>query len=165
MRYFQRFWDELRGIEQADWGCSWWYFETDDQGNVTRQIENYYSGPLHRYDKLHPEDHYGGLSKVALNLVEFAQFEIPRERFEAAWNLDKRKQRCAFADFLERLALKKTGPEDWFKFAVTHYFDKTLEEIRRELVRLSIEEPEGEPSIARQSQFRSWAETLRSSLS
>ncbi len=33
MRYFKRYWNKLRGDEHDDWGCSWWFFETDAEGS------------------------------------------------------------------------------------------------------------------------------------
>lgn len=86
MRYFKRRWDESRGDQFDAWGQSWWFFETDDQGNVTRQMEAYEQGRTLRYNAGHIEDQYGGLSEEPLNLNEFRTFEITRAEFESAWN-------------------------------------------------------------------------------
>jgi hypothetical protein len=85
MRYFKRYWDEPRGAPYSAWGCSWWYFETDDTGAVLRQVEVYDRGPTLRYDEHHLTDESGGLSDKPLDLGEFAGYEIPREEFERAW--------------------------------------------------------------------------------
>jgi hypothetical protein len=41
MQYFKAYWDESRGDKFDSWGRSWWYFETDDGGNVLRQVEKF----------------------------------------------------------------------------------------------------------------------------
>ncbi len=49
-------------------------------------------------------------------------------------------QRLQFADFLDRLAVAKGhwGIGDHGRFVVTHYADDEIEEMRRTIVRLSI---------------------------
>jgi len=85
MRYFKRYWDERRGDSHDAWGCSWWYFETDDAGVVTRQVEVYDRGPTLRYDERHLNDEFGGLSDQPLDLGVFAGPEIAQEEFEQVW--------------------------------------------------------------------------------
>lgn len=85
MRYFKRYWDEPRGDTHNAWGCSWWYFETDDTGIVSRQVEVYESGPTLRYDTRRLNDEFGGLTDQPLDLGEFASFEVQREEFERVW--------------------------------------------------------------------------------
>jgi hypothetical protein len=46
-----------------------------------------------------------------------------------------------FADFLNRLVSGDTNPEEWQTLVVGHFVDDRLEEIRRQLVRLSIASP------------------------
>ena len=84
-RYFKRYWNESPSGARGDWGSSWWYFETDDAGVVIRQVEIYERGPKLRYSEAHQEDEFGGLSEVALDLTEFAQFGIAAEDFERVW--------------------------------------------------------------------------------
>ncbi|WP_460666457.1 hypothetical protein [Kribbella swartbergensis] len=43
--YFRRSWHETRGDDHDDWGTSEWYFEIDDAGWVSRQVEIYENGP------------------------------------------------------------------------------------------------------------------------
>jgi hypothetical protein len=72
--------------------------------------------------------------------------------------------RSAFASFLERMAVGAEQPHDWYDHVVLHYPDEVLEEIRRELVRLSIaRNPNGHPVwiAADREQFRTWARELR----
>jgi hypothetical protein len=85
MRYFKRYWDESRGDAHDAWGGSWWYFEADGGGAVSRQVEVYDRGPTLRYAWGRPGDEFGGLSDQPLDLAEFAGFEIPRPEFERVW--------------------------------------------------------------------------------
>jgi hypothetical protein len=85
MKYFKRRWEENRGDQHDDWGCSWWFFEIDDGGNVLRQIEEYDRGPKKRYSEENPEDLDGGLSEKPLDLLEFKPYYITKEEFEAEW--------------------------------------------------------------------------------
>lgn len=85
MKYFVRDWPESRGDEHDDWGASRWFFETDDQGAVIRQIEVYASGPTLRYDREHDQDAHGRLSEKPLDLNEFQVFKTDVETFRAAW--------------------------------------------------------------------------------
>lgn len=85
MRYFKRFWNEPRSGAQSVWGCSWWYFETDAAGIVSRQIEVYDRGPTLRYHLQGPQDEFGRLTDQPLDLLEFASYEIEPKEFEQAW--------------------------------------------------------------------------------
>jgi hypothetical protein len=85
MRYFKHYWDEPRGDEHNAWGRSSWYFETNEAGVVSRQIEVYEHGPILRYDQNKVDDEFGKLSEALLDIGEFSSFEIQREDFEQAW--------------------------------------------------------------------------------
>ena len=89
MHYFKRQWDELRGDEHDDWGTSIWYFETEPDFSVTRQIEVYASGTVLHYDRQHLGDTYGGLSDQPLGADDFAQFAIEQSEFEQVWSSRK----------------------------------------------------------------------------
>ncbi|UII25050.1 hypothetical protein LVD15_17265 [Fulvivirga maritima] len=84
--YFKRHWDETRGDDYDSWGTSDWWFETDETGEVIRQMEFYEAGPVLKYNELYPEDKYGGLSEVPLDLKEFKDFAITEQDFENQWN-------------------------------------------------------------------------------
>ena len=72
--------------------------------------------------------------------------------------------RNSFADFLDRYADNKTGPTEWDNFVVQHYGDSFLEEIRRCVVRLAINNlPIHGDTDAARDLIRSWATLLRSS--
>ena len=86
MRYLKYRWNEDRGDEHSDWGCSWWYFEVGENGYPVRQIEVYDSGIRLRYDHEHLEDEFGGLG--CTNVNEFdrsADEELSAAEFETEW--------------------------------------------------------------------------------
>ena len=85
MRYFKRYWNEPRFGSGSEWGCSWWYFEADRAGVVSRQVEVYDAGPTLRYSTAQPTGEHGSLTDQPLDLNEFAAFEIPRANFEQVW--------------------------------------------------------------------------------
>ena len=60
MKYFKRNWNETRGDQYDSWGKSVWFFETDCNGEVFRQIEVYDNGKILKYDKQNIEDEFGG---------------------------------------------------------------------------------------------------------
>jgi hypothetical protein len=91
--YFKRHWDETTGDALTNsWGNSIYYFETNEEGEVFRQIEVYENGQTLRYDKNYVEDEFGGLSEVQLDLTEFEfeQFKIENAEFEQVWTKDKK---------------------------------------------------------------------------
>ena len=85
MRYFKRYWDEPRAGAHALWGCSWWYFEADESGVVSRQIEVYDRGPTLRYDLHRLNDEFGMLTDQPLDLNDLAEFGGPQAEFGRVW--------------------------------------------------------------------------------
>jgi hypothetical protein len=85
MRYYSRRWDQDRGDTVARWGASQWFFETDDDGNVLRQVEVYEAGPTLRYDATVPADAYGRLSEIPLDPNEFENLAIAADEFNRVW--------------------------------------------------------------------------------
>ena len=83
--YYQRDWDEPRGDEHDAWGTSTWYFEVDDAGYPTRQIEVYASGTILKYDAHHNDDEFGGLGDQPLDADEFRPYDISAAAFVSAW--------------------------------------------------------------------------------
>ena len=55
---------------------------------------------------------------------------------DVGFRLQPGNYRFQFADFLDRLAAAPVSVEEWQSFAVTHYPDEFLEEMRRCTVRL-----------------------------
>lgn len=85
MRYFKRNWNETRGDQYNNWGKSIWFFETENNGEVLRQIEIYDNGKALKYDNQNNEDEFGGLANQNLDLTEFIEFTIEKEEFESKW--------------------------------------------------------------------------------
>jgi hypothetical protein len=89
-RFYRRRWDETRGDEFDGWGHSLWYFETDEAGWPSRQVEVHDNGPVLRYGPGHDEDRYGGLGQVSLygSDEDWSIFEITDAEFERIWRSD-----------------------------------------------------------------------------
>ena len=86
-RYFKRAWNGSTGDKlTGSWGHSTYYFESDPNGNVLRQIESYANGNKLKYDQDHFQDEYGRLSDQPLDLEEFNDFKIEKDEFEKAWS-------------------------------------------------------------------------------
>jgi hypothetical protein len=75
-------------------GTSWWYFESADNGCVTRQVEEYASGALLRYDILRNVDAYGGLALDFIDRSETAYLDISGQAFEQVWESACRATSC-----------------------------------------------------------------------
>ncbi|MDF2189351.1 DUF433 domain-containing protein [Paraflavitalea sp. CAU 1676] len=73
------------------WGTSYYYFETDDQLNVLRQLQVFENGQVLKYDTEYLEDKLGGLSEVPLD-GEFDSFHIQKVEFEQIWASSEYKQ-------------------------------------------------------------------------
>ncbi|MBC8754757.1 hypothetical protein H2O64_08750 [Kordia sp. YSTF-M3] len=86
MNYFKRNWNESRGDEYDNWGKSIWFFETNSNGEVLRQMEVYENGKVLKYDNDHIEDEFGKLSNQKLDLDEFREFFIDKNEFDTIWN-------------------------------------------------------------------------------
>jgi hypothetical protein len=86
VRYFASVQPESRGDKHEAWGASRWFFETSDDGVVTRQVEVYDHGPTLRYDQGHSEDEDGLLSEKPLDFDDFPAFKIDPGTFDAAWS-------------------------------------------------------------------------------
>ena len=85
MRYFKRYWVEPRGDAHDAWGCSWWYFEADSAGVVTRQVEVYDRGPTLRDSAAQPSGPFGFMCDQPLDFAEFAGYEVSAPEFESVW--------------------------------------------------------------------------------
>ncbi|HEY2588175.1 MAG TPA: hypothetical protein VGI81_20700 [Tepidisphaeraceae bacterium] len=86
MRYVKGYWNEGRGDAFDSWGRSWWYFETDDTGNVLRQVGSYENGIILRYDESHLDDEYGRLAEkpVLVEQIGASGSSISKHRSRAA---------------------------------------------------------------------------------
>lgn len=86
-RWFRRRWDERRGDALDAWGGATYYFEVDDDGVPTRQIEVYEAGPRLRYGPGQEEDAFGRLAHGPLGRDEdWSEWAISGEDFQAEWD-------------------------------------------------------------------------------
>jgi hypothetical protein len=85
MRYYERRWEQGRGDQFDTWGPAVYFFETDDNGAVLRQVEVYANGTVLRYGAGHVEDDYGQLADQPLDVVAMAPFLTDESAFERAW--------------------------------------------------------------------------------
>jgi uncharacterized protein (DUF433 family) len=82
--YFKKEWDEATGEEATNsWGASIFYFETDFQFNVLRQIQIFENGNVLKYDLEYIDDKFGGLAESPIELDGFN--EIAKDQFEQLW--------------------------------------------------------------------------------
>lgn len=86
--YFKRYWEESTGQEPTDsWGRSTFYFETDDEYYVQRQLQLFENGKVLRYHMEYLDDEFGGLAEGALDGDEFEEYRISRDEFEEVWKM------------------------------------------------------------------------------
>ncbi len=91
MNYYRRHWDETTGDELTNsWGTSTFYFETDNDDNIVRQIQLFENGKALKYDKENLDDDFGGLSDQPLDMEEFEEFKISQADFEKIWQQTSR---------------------------------------------------------------------------
>lgn len=83
--YFKRPWNETRGDAYDNWGTSIWYFETNEKGEILRQIEVYENGRKLKYSSAFIADEYGCLGDQSLDLLDFQPYQIKKIAFEKVW--------------------------------------------------------------------------------
>lgn len=94
--YFKRHWDETTGNELTDkWGTSNYYFETDLEGNILKQIEIFANGNCLKYEIDYLDDKYGGISEIPIDLPGFREFQISQSEFNTVW------EDCTYKKFPE----------------------------------------------------------------
>lgn len=85
-RYFKKFWNETTGDELTDsWGNSTYYFETDKNLNVLKQIQIFENKKILKYDEQNLEDQYGFLTEQPLEIEDFDDSEISEIDFYKIW--------------------------------------------------------------------------------
>ena len=70
------------------------------------------------------------------------------------------RHRHAFAAFLERLATGEADPEQWQRLVVNHYLDDTLERVRRDCVRLRMQNEAMRWSREEKDRIHAWVQEL-----
>ena len=87
LQYFKKDWTESSGEEITDsWGTSTFYFETNNDFYISRQIQFFANGKILKYDEQHLEDEFGFLSDQPLEIDEFINCEITKVEFDEIWN-------------------------------------------------------------------------------
>jgi hypothetical protein len=87
MIYVKRYFNENSGQELTDaWGTCTYYFETDEKGEVSKQMEIFYNSKVLKYSELNKVDEFGGLSLVALDLADEGYIKITKEEFSGLWD-------------------------------------------------------------------------------
>lgn len=85
-RYFKKFWNETTGDEATDsWGSSTYYFETDENLNVLKQVQIFENKKILKYDEQNFEDQYGFLTDQPLEIENFEDSEISEIGFYEIW--------------------------------------------------------------------------------
>ncbi|AUX17059.1 hypothetical protein V8245_13825 [Flavobacterium columnare] len=83
--YFKRHFKEIRIEQNEIWGSCDYYLETNQYGEVLRQIEFYKNGKKLKYSTSFIEDDYGFLADQPIDLKEFTHFSIDKDYFEIKW--------------------------------------------------------------------------------
>ena len=88
-KYFKKFWNESSGEELTDsWGNSTYYFETDENLNVLKQVQIFQNGNTLKYDNRKIEDEYGFLTNYPLEIEDFEGNEINKAEFSQAYTFE-----------------------------------------------------------------------------
>ena len=85
--YFQRHFDEIRIEQSESWGTCDYYFETNLDGEILRQIEVYENGKRLKYSEDNFEDEFGFLGDQPIDVLDFKEFAISKSDFEIQWQL------------------------------------------------------------------------------
>ena len=83
--YYKRHFDEIRTEQSESWGTCNYYFETNQTGEVLRQIEVYENGRKLKYSQQFIKDEFGFLSDQTIDLFDFENFTIKKDNFEFQW--------------------------------------------------------------------------------
>lgn len=83
--YYKRHFNEIRTEKSETWGTCDYYFETNQNGQILRQIEVYENGKELKYSKEFIEDEYGFLADQPIDLLDFENFVINKSDFEYQW--------------------------------------------------------------------------------
>jgi hypothetical protein len=87
MLYFKREFNEVRFQGVEVWGTCIYYFETNSEGEIIRQIEVYENGTRLKYDEEFIEDEFGFLADQRIDLLEFEMLAINKNDFEYQWEI------------------------------------------------------------------------------
>ncbi len=83
--YYKRHFDEIRTENLELWGTCTYYFETNQNGEILRQVESYENGKKLKYSEQFIEDEFGFLADQPIYLIDFEEFTITKNDFEYQW--------------------------------------------------------------------------------
>lgn len=83
--YYKRYYDERRIEKSETWGTCEYYLESNQNGEILRQIEVYENGKRLKYSEELIEDEFGFLADQNIDLLEFEKFTINKTDFEYQW--------------------------------------------------------------------------------
>jgi hypothetical protein len=84
-KYYKRHFNEPRAERSELWGTCDYYFETNSDGDILRQIEVYQNGKKLKYSDQFAKDEFGFLGDQPIDLLEFEKFTISKNDFEHQW--------------------------------------------------------------------------------
>ena len=85
--YYKRHFNENRIEKSETWGTCIYYFESNQNGEILRQIEIYENGKRLKYSEEFIEDEFGFLADQTINLLEFEEYAINKNDFEYQWTM------------------------------------------------------------------------------
>ena len=85
--YYKRHFDEIRTEKFEIWGTCIYFFETNQNGEILRQIEVYENEKRLKYSEDFIEDEFGFLADQKIDLSEFEEYAISKIDFEHQWKI------------------------------------------------------------------------------
>ena len=86
--YYKRHFNESRIEKSETWGTCIYYFESNQKGEILRQIEIYENGKRLKYSEEFIEDEFGFLADQTIKLLEFEEYAINKNDFEYQWTIE-----------------------------------------------------------------------------
>lgn len=88
-KYFKKFWNESSGDELTNsWGNSTYYFETDEDLNILKQVQIFQNGNILKYDDRNLENQFGFLTNHPLEIEDFEGNEISKTQFSEVYTFE-----------------------------------------------------------------------------
>jgi hypothetical protein len=85
--FYKRHFDEVRTEKFEIWGTCIYFFETNQNGEILRQIEVYENEKRLKYSEEFIEDEFGFLADQKIDLSEFEEYTISKNDFEHQWKI------------------------------------------------------------------------------
>ena len=85
--YYKRHFNEVRIEKSETWGTCIYYLESNQKGEILRQIEIYDNGKRLKYSEDSIEDEFGFLADQKIDLSEFEEYTTDKNDFENQWKM------------------------------------------------------------------------------